>query len=73
MKRSQKLKRRNSDEGLNIAYRDSECELDVCDEDTVFEMVRKRKTTDKLQSRVPVVVENIGEQHVEEQPAVLYV
>ena len=48
MKRRKKLKRRNSDEGLNTAYRDSESERSIWDEeDTVYEMIRKRQIIDK--------------------------
>ena len=79
MKRSQKLKRRNSDEGLNIAYRDSECESYICDEeDTVYEMVRKRQIIDKVKSGFRRQVENVRssqdeERTDEEQAAVIYI
>ena len=77
MKRRRNLKRKNSDEGLNLAYRDSECERHIWDdEDTVFEMIRKRQTIGKVHegSRVsPVEVENIGEESNEERHAVIYI
>ena len=79
MKRRKKLKRRNSDEGLNTAYRDSECERSIWDEeDTVYEMIRKRQIIDKVKSGFRGQVENVGcsldeEQPDEEQPAVIYI
>ena len=51
MKRRKNMKRRNSDEGLNTAYRNSECEHSIWDEeDTVYEMIRKRQIIDKGKS-----------------------
>ena len=79
MKRRKKLKGRNSDEGLNTAYRDSECECGILDEeDTVYEMIRKRQIIDKVKSGFREQVENVGcsqdeEQPDEEQPAVIYI
>ena len=73
------MKRRNSDEGLNTAYRDSECERSIWDEeDTVYEMIRKRQIIDKVKSGFRGQVENVGcsqdeEQPDEEQPAVIYI
>ena len=79
MKRRKKLKRRNSDEGLNTAYRDSESEHSIWDEeDTVYEMIRKRRIIDQVKSGFRGQVENVGcsrdeEQPDEEQPAVIYI
>ena len=79
MKRRKNLKRRYSDEGLNTAYRDSECEHSIWDEeDTVYEMIRKRQIIDKVKSGFKGQVENVGcsrdeEQPDEEQPAVIYI
>ena len=62
MKRRQKLERRSSDEQLNTAYRgDSECEHSIWDEqDTVYEIVRKRQIIDKVKSGFRRPVENVG-------------